>query len=108
MKLLYDIVLDDNAFNNASREMAILKTRAEALKEKLEKMYQDLSTALDTPCGKEVELTAEKVLIAPINSLLAVIDHISDTLTEIIGTGYYKDVFVKFEQLNQNISFNQE
>lgn len=106
MLLLYDIVLDDAAFNTASDAMAALKTRAEALKTKLERMYQDLSTALDTPAGKQVEITAKEVLIEPIDKLLLVIEHISGTLTEIIGTGYYKDVFIKFEELNQSITFN--
>lgn len=106
MALTHDIVLDDTAFNTASEAMATLKTRTEALKTKLEGMYEDLTTALDTPAGKQIEITAEKVLIEPIDKLLLVIDHISATLTEIIGTGCYKDVFIKFEQLNQNIKFN--
>ena len=86
--------------------MSALKTRTEVLKAKLEKMYQDLTTALDTPAGKQVEITAGKVLIEPIDKLLLVIKHISTTLTEIIGTGHYKDVFIKFEQLNQSVKFN--
>lgn len=106
MALSYDIILDDTAFSTASQDMAALKTRAENLKTKLEKMYSDLTTALDTPAGKQVEITAGNVLIEPIDSMLLVIDHISSTLTEIIGTGHYKDVFIKFEQLNQNIKFN--
>lgn len=105
---IYDIVLDDDVFNDASEAMASLKKRTEALKEKLERMYQDLTTALDTPTGKQIEFTAGEVLIEPINKLLLVIEHISDTLTEIIGTGYYKDVFIKFDELNQSITFNEE
>lgn len=69
-------------------------------------MYKELTTALDTPAGKQVEITAGKVLIKPIEDLLLVIQHISDTLTEIIGTGHYKDIFIKFEQLNQSVTFN--
>lgn len=106
MALSQDILLDDAAFSAASSEMATLKTRAEALKTKLEEMYKELATALDTPAGKQVEITAGKVLIKPIEDLLLVIQHISDTLTEIIGTGHYKDVFIKFEQLNQSVTFN--
>lgn len=106
LALSQDILLDETAFDTASGAMASLKTRTEALKTKLEKMYSDLSTALDTPAGKEIELTAGKVLIEPIDKLLLVIEHISDTLDEIIGTGYYKDVFIKFEQLNQSIKFS--
>ena len=102
----YDIILDDNAFTTAESEMLALKKRVEELKKKLEKMYLDLSNALITPAGKAIELKAGKVLIKPIDDLSLVIQHVSDTLNEIIGTGYYKDVWVKFEELNQNINFN--
>lgn len=105
MALSQDIILDDNAFINASSDMEELKNRTEALKTKLEQMYDDLSTALDTPAGKAVELKAKDVLIEPIENLRLVIDHISSTLTEIIGTNYYKGVFVKFEELNNSIQF---
>lgn len=102
----YDIILDDNAFTTAESEMVALKKRVEELKKKLEKMYLDLSNALVTPAGKAIELKAGKVLIKPIEDLSLVIQHVSDTLNEIIGTGYYKDVWVKFDELNQNINFN--
>lgn len=106
MRLPHDIILDDAAFKTASSEMKALKTRTETLKKKLETMYKELITALNTPAGKQVEVTAKKVLIQPIEDLLLVIEHISETLTEIIGTGYYKDVFIKFEELNKSINFN--
>ena len=103
--LLYDIVLDEQAFATASEEMAALKTRTETLKTKLQQMYDDLKSAMDTPAGKAVEYTSEQVLIQPIDDMLAVINHISGTLTQIMGTGYYKDVFVKFEELNASVKF---
>lgn len=105
MSLSHDILLDDAAFDIASSDMKELKRRAEELKSKLEQMYSDLTTAMDTPAGKAVETTAKKVLIKPIDDMLLVIDHISSTLTEIIGTGHYRDVFVKFEELNNSIKF---
>lgn len=105
MPLSCDIVLDSEAFLTASAEMKALKTRAENLKRKLEQMYQELTTALDTPAGKQVEMTAAKVLIQPMDDMLLVIDHVSATLTDIIGTGRYKDVFIKFEELNSNLKF---
>lgn len=105
MSLSHDIVLDDQAFTTASSDMKALKTRTETLKTKLKQMYKDLTTAMDTPAGTAVETTAENVLIKPIDDMLLVIDHISLTLMEIIGTNYYKDVFIKFEELNSNIKF---
>ena len=106
MKLSHDILLEDTAFSTASAEMIALKIRTQTLKRELEGMYKDLTSALDTPAGKQVEMTAGKVLLQPIEDLLLVIQHVSSTLTEIIGTGHYKDVFIKFEQLNKSVKFN--
>lgn len=105
MALSQDIILDSEAFHTASADMKALKIRTENLKKKLESMYTELTTALDTPAGKQVELTADKVLMKPIDDLLLVIDHVSATLTDIIGTGRYKDVFIKFEELNSSLKF---
>ncbi|MCR5599330.1 MAG: hypothetical protein K6G33_01100 [Ruminococcus sp.] len=98
--LSQDIVLDDNAFATASKDMKTLKSDAEKLKEKLEGMYKDVSEAMDTNAGKELKLTAKDVLLKPIEDMSIVIDHISTTLETIKGTGYYKDIFVKYEELN--------
>lgn len=101
-----DIVLNDTAFDTASSDMQALKTRTKELKTKMEQMYEDLKKAMNTPSGEAVELVSKKVLMKPIEDMLLVVDHISSTLTEIIGTGYYKDVFVKFEDLNKSVKFN--
>lgn len=99
-----DIILDDIGFDNASAEMKQLKTRTVELKNRLHTMYQEMTEALKTYAGDELNLTGEKVIIKPIDDLIIVIDHISATLDQIIATGYYKDVFIKYEQLNQNIN----
>lgn len=98
--LTHDIVLDENAFTTASREMATLKRDAANLKSKLEKMYENVSTALDTTAGEEIKVTSKNVLLQPIEDMSAVIQHISETLNTVIGSGYYKDIFVKYEELN--------
>ena len=97
--LFHDIVLDDTAFTTASQEMAVLKQDAANLKTKLEKMYENVSTALDTTAG-EIQVTAKDVLLQPIEDMSVVIQHISETLNTIIGSGYYKDIFVQYEELN--------
>ena len=103
MMLSQDIVLDDSAFSTASQDMKDLADRTEKLKTRLKQMYKDLTAALDTPAGRQLALTAEDVLIKPIEDLLLVVRHTSETLTEIIGTGHYKSVFIKYEELNQSI-----
>lgn len=104
LSLSNDIVLDDSAFKTASDDMKALKIQTEELKEKMKQMYKDLKSAMNTPSGAAVDLTAENVLIKPIDDMLLVIDHVSSMLTEIIGTSYYKDVFIKFNELNSSIN----
>lgn len=100
-----DIVLNESAFNQASQDMSALKTRTDTLKSKMETMYSNLVSALDTPAGEALDLDAKDVIIEPVENLLLIIGHVSETLNEINGTGYYKDVFVKFEELNDSIKF---
>ena len=99
--LIHDIVLVDTAFQTASNDMVALKQKAADLKTMLKKMYDDVTSALDTSAGDEIQFTAKNVLLQPVEDMSVVIQHISDTLNTIIGTGYYKDIFVKFEELNE-------
>ena len=99
--LFHDIVLDDTAFKTASDDMASLKQQAADLKTKLEKMYEDETSELETQSGDEIKNTAKNLIVQQSEDMSAVIQHISDTLNTIIGTGYYKDIFVKFEELNE-------
>ena len=94
MTLEQDIKLSSEAFKTAANEMSALKTRAETLKTTLEQMYNDLTTALDTPAGKEIEIEEKDVQNKP------------KTLDDIKDTAYYLGVFDKYEQLMQNIKFN--
>ncbi len=103
ISLEQDIFLDDTALTTAFDSMKDLSVRTQALKEKMEQMYEDLVTALQTPCGEAFKTTAKEVLIKPIDDLKLIVDHISETLELIKGVGYYRDVFDKYEELNQNI-----
>lgn len=105
MTLTQDILLDDNAFKTASADMKALKTRTEELKTELIDMYKLLKNAMQTPAGAAADLVTMTLLITPINDMALVIDHISATLTEISGSGYYKKVFDKFEELNSSVNF---
>ena len=57
--------IDDQALKDAARDMLALRQRNQRLKEKLEKMFQDLTTALDTPAGHAVQWTGKDVLNDP-------------------------------------------
>ncbi len=106
MSLEKDVALRSEAFKTAASEMSALKIRAETLKAMLEQMYRDLTTALDTPAGKAIEIDAKGALFEPIESLILVIGQMSKTLDDIIDTPYYQGVFDEYEQLVQNIKFN--
>lgn len=103
MNLDHDIILNEEKFSKASEELNQLKTETEQLKEELSSLYDALENALQTPAGRQMKLTAKDVLIKPIDDLLLVINHTSQTLTKIIGPSYYQDVFVKYRELNESI-----
>lgn len=97
--LFHDIVLDDTAFKTASDDMASLKQQAADLKTKLEKMYEDVTSALDTSAGDEIQFTAKNVLLQPIEDMSAVIQH--RVCTNCLHTGIYK-----WKRNRNNCSFN--
>lgn len=99
-RLEEDLVVDEEKFAAAVIDMSNLKTRTNELKVTLEKMYDDLANAMNTPAGKELQLEAKNVLLKPVENMSLVVGHISDTLNLIIGSGYYKDVFTGFEELS--------
>lgn len=104
------IHLNDQAFKTAASDMMKLKERNQKLREKLETMYKNLTTALDTPAGHELEWTGRDVLLEPIDDMSKVIEHMSDTLDIIIGqtggksgesTGtYYDKLFNEYDELD--------
>lgn len=99
--------IDDQALKDAARDMLALRQRNQRLKEKLEKMFQDLTTALDTPAGHAVQWTGKDVLIQPIDDMGKVLEHMSDTLNIIIGQGgeargtYYDKLFDEYVELDR-------
>lgn len=68
------IHIDDQALKTAASDMLALKTRNKNLKDKLAKMYQDLTTALDTPAGHAVEWTGKDVLLKPLEDMEKVLE----------------------------------
>lgn len=99
-RLEKDLVVDEEKFAAAAADMAALKIRTETLRTTLTTMYGNLTAALNTPAGQELDLEAESALLEPVDNMALVVGHISDTLNMIIGTGYYKDVFTGFENLS--------
>lgn len=95
-----DLVVDEEKFNQAAEDMRNLEKRTEALKTKLETMYEELIKSMDTSAGKELKIEAKSTLLSPVEDMTVVVRHMSETLDMIIGTGYYADVFRSFEELS--------
>ena len=105
------IHLDDQALKTAAADMMALRQRNQRLKEKLETMYKNLTTALDTPAGHAVEWTGKDVLLEPIDDMGKVLEHVSDTLNIIIGQDgknsgeskgvYYDKLFAQYRELDR-------
>ncbi|MDD6824800.1 MAG: hypothetical protein PUE12_01560 [Oscillospiraceae bacterium] len=105
--LQQEIYLDDSALQTASEEMNELSQRTANLKTAIEELYEDLTTALQTPCGEAFKTISKDVLVKPIDDLKLIVDHISQTLETIKGQGYYKDVFDEYENLNNSIKVEE-
>ena len=99
--------IDEQALQTAARDMLKLRDRNEALRQRLEQMYKDITTALDTPAGHQVEFTGKDVLLEPIENMGLVLKHVSDTLNMIIGAEgasrgvYYDKLFDEYEELER-------
>lgn len=100
------IHLDDNAFKTAASDMEKLKERNNRLRQKLERMYKNLTTALNTPAGHAMEIKGKDVLLDPIDDMGRVIDFMALTLNAIIGQSgsrgvYYDKLFDEYEELDR-------
>lgn len=106
MALTYDMLINQEDLVQAQADMLELLRRAEALKTKLNDMYDSLNDALDTPTGKEMKLEGKYAILEPIDNLVVVLRQVYLTLVKVNGRGFYEDVFIEFEALNNSINFN--
>ena len=98
--------LDEQAFCQAAEDMEDLLDRTRKLKTKLEEMYHSLTHALDTPAGHQLEFVSKKKLITPVEDMILVIQHTSQTVNMLIGksgtTGvYYDKIFSEYKELER-------
>ena len=103
------IVISEEALVEAANNMDTLQKRNAALKEKLERMFRDLTNALDTPAGHAIQWSGQDVVVQPVDDMAKVIKLMSDILNSIIGkgpngTGYYYDkLFVEYDELDTTL-----
>ncbi len=105
------IKVNEEALKTAASDMYALRERNEKLRQKLEKMYENLTTALDTEAGHAMEWTGKEMLLQPIENMNKVLEHVSDTLNVIIGEDgreqaepkgvYYDKLFEEYNELDR-------
>ena len=98
--------VNEQALKDAAKAMRDLQDRNLALKQKLENMYKDLTSALDSPTGHAIEWTGKDVLVEPIDNMSTVLNFVASTLDKLVGkqggTSYGK-LFVKYDELDTTI-----
>ena len=103
------IVISEEALVEAANNMDTLQKRNAALKEKLERMFRDLTNALDTPAGHAIQWSGQDVVVQPVDDMAKVIKLMSDILNSIIGKGpngrgyYYDKLFVEYDELDTTL-----
>ena len=102
-------IISEEALKEAVRDMDTLQKRNQALKTKLENMFRDLTSALDTPAGHAIQWSGQNVVVQPVDDMAKVIKLMSDILNSIIGKGpngrghYYDKLFVEYDELDTTL-----
>ena len=102
-----DIVLDQEAFSKASKDLAVLSKRLEDLDREIGEMMSELERGFNTPAGRKLVKACKNNLSKPMKDQKAVLKHISTTLTDV--QNMYAALFREFEGLNKALSgFNND
>lgn len=102
MVLRDDIILDEEAFAQASEDFAQLVLRLEKLNDDIERMLTLLQEGFDTPAGRKFVSVCRSSLEKPINDQGEVLRHVSQTLTEVRKS--YSWVFKEYGELNDRLA----
>lgn len=96
-----DIVLDQDAFQNASDRLENLSENVLLLRRQVEKELDDLMKGFDTSAGWKFRAACEEQLLKPMQDLSAVIMYIAQNLQ--VARESYDSVFLEYERLNSSI-----
>jgi uncharacterized protein YukE len=97
-----DITIDEEAFQKASKDLAALSVRLNALRADIIDLLDTLKSGFDTPAGVKFYNSCEINLLRPIKDQKLVLDHISQTLS--MSKSKYQSVFDAYRSLNNSIS----
>ena len=97
-----DIVLDEEAFDNAISDFSTLSGKLQNLRTEIEEMISTLRVGFDTPAGAKFINSCEKNLFQPLDAQKVVLEHVSATLRE--SKQAYETVFREYEELQSTIN----
>lgn len=97
-----DLVLNQQTFEDASRDLNLLENRIKVLRTRLFEMLNDLKVGFDTPAGRKLIGASEANLLKPLEEQAAVIQLMSKTLAD-VKKGY-SEVFVEYDRLAKKIN----
>ena len=89
-------------------KMADLRQRNQDLRNDLETLFDNISSALQCETGDEIKFIGKEDLLKPLEDMDKVLEHMSDTLHILIGEGnhteypaltYYDKVFAEYNEL---------
>lgn len=97
-----DILLDEEAFINASKQLEQLSKDIKALEENVRKELGNLQQGFQTPAGEKFIESCETHLLKPLSDQTIVIEHVAKNL--VTAKNKYETVFKEYKQLNDNIN----
>ena len=96
-----DILIDEDAFIKASKDLAALSGRIDTLRNEIAAMLDTLKKGFDTPAGRKFYNSCNAVLLKPLDDQKLVLDHISQVL--LTSKTQYQSVFDAYNDLNNSI-----
>lgn len=96
-----DIVLNQDAFHNASERLDNLSRNVLSLRQEIEEAMEELMKGFDTSAGLKFKGACEARLLNPMRDLSAVIMYIARNLQT--ARESYGSVFLEYERLNSLI-----
>lgn len=93
------IMIDDEAFERASKDLQELCDYIATLRKDILEMLEDIRKGLDTPAGRKFYQSCYSGLITPLYQQMVVIQHISDNMK--MARNMYQPLFDEYNEIVQ-------
>lgn len=97
-----DILLDQDQFQSAANRFEQLSEDMTSLRQDIDKLLEELEKGFDTPAGRKFISSCKTSLLQPMDDMTAVIQHVSDNLSQ--ARLKYESVFTEFQFVNNAIN----